>query len=96
VEVVVVVAEVLDAPGGAAQTDVRPDEGDLRIGLGAVDQPLRTAAGHVGDPEWRQVEPVAAREVDVHVEAVLVRPVAGAAELGSERAAARPREVADH
>jgi hypothetical protein len=93
---VVVVTQVVHAARRSAEADVRADERDLGVAVGAVDQPLRAPAGDVGDLERREVEPVAAREVDVHVEAVLVRAVARAPELRPERAAARPGQVADH
>jgi hypothetical protein len=95
--VVVVRGEWLDDGRRAPQAQPRPDE-DLD-GAGR-DEPLEQVLGQVvvdlPAGGWGALAPVAARVIDVGIEAVLVRRVAGRAEAPAELAAVLSGEIADH
>jgi hypothetical protein len=94
--VVVVLGKHLDHAPRPAQAGVRADEDEGGPGgHEAVDEILGQSAVDLRRLRGRPLEPILARVVDVHVEAVLVRRVPDAAEAGAEVAALRTREVAD-
>src|SRR5918992_1073369 len=88
VQVVVVVGELLDDAPRAGEAGVRPDE-DARGARAReeVDERLREPAVDLARPLRRTLESVQPRVVDVDVEAVLVRNMAGEAQARTEIAA---------
>jgi 2-keto-3-deoxy-L-rhamnonate aldolase RhmA len=90
VEVVVVVEEHLNDASGTVKVGAGADEDDLWTRLREpVDEVLGEAVVDLVDRSRRSFAPVAARVVDIGVESVLVRDVAGAAEARAEVAAMR-------
>ena len=95
-EVVVVMDEHLHDAGGSVKAGAGTDEDELRARLHeSVDQVLCEPVVDLVDRSRRPFAPVAARVVDIGVEPVLVRDVAGPAEARPEVAAMRARQVAD-
>src|SRR4051794_26461311 len=96
VQVVVVVDQRRDDPARAVEVEVRPDEDTDGARLDeAVDELLGEPAVDLGGADRSSLEAVAARVVDVDVEAALVGRVPQAAVPRAEEAAVRAREVAD-
>jgi hypothetical protein len=96
VQVVVVVGEHPDNARRPDEPRARPDEDHFGSGgHEAVDQVLRKSQVCLARLERGTLSPVPARVVHVHVEAVLVRDMAGPAELGTEVAPARTAQIAD-
>ena len=82
--------EHLDDAGGAVKAGAGADEDELGASPHEpVDQVLGEPVVDPVDRSRRSLAPVAARVVDIGVEPVLVRGVAGAAELRPEVAAVR-------
>jgi len=82
--------EHLNDPGGTVKAGAGTDEDDLCTRPHEpVDQILGEPVVDLVDRSRRSFAPVAARVVDIGVEPVLVRGVAGAAELQPEVAAVR-------
>jgi hypothetical protein len=89
--VVVVVREHFDNPGWTGETGARSDEDTLDAGSDEpIDEILREAAVDLVGTLRRAFALVAARVVDVDIEAVLMRGVPR-----PERAALRPAEITD-
>jgi hypothetical protein len=96
VQVVVVVCEYANDARRSDDPGVRADEDNLSSGRHeAVDQILREPKVCLARPERGPLAAVSTRVVDVHVEAVLMRDVAGSAELAAEFTPVGATQIAD-
>lgn len=95
-QVVVVVCQHANDACRSDEPGVRADEDDLSSGRHeAVDQILREPQVCLARPERGPLAAVPAGVVDVHVEPVLMRDVAGPAELRAKVAPVGAAQIAD-
>jgi len=95
-QVVVVMREHPDDAHRPDESGVRADEDDLRSGRHeTVDEILGQPQIGLTRLERRSLPPVPARVVDVHVEAVLMRNVAGPPEPRAEVSPVGTAQIAD-
>lgn len=95
-QVTIVVRRGLHDGHRPVQPRARPDEHTMGTGSDkAVDEVLGESEVDVAGAGRRTFTPVAARIVDVHVEAVLMRRVADGSEPSPEVATARAAEISD-